>query len=201
MDLLDKYKKTWNNQPEEAHNLSKVEIYKMAHSKSTSIVKWIFIIGMLEFLTMIPFLFMETDTKHFEEMNILWLRKALDTISCAIVSFFVIKFYLNYKSISSLDNTKTLMDKIVKTRRTVRNYIFTGLSFFAIAILVMAFSSINNQFINETPIFKIGIIAIFIFIGAIFLGLFWLFYQLLYGILLKKLNKNYKELAKLDELN
>ena len=201
MDLLDKYKKTWNNQPEEAHKLSKVEIYKMAHSKSTSIVKWIFIIGMLEFLTIIPFLFMETDTKHFEEMNILWLRKALDTISCAIVSFFVIKFYLNYKSISSLDNTKTLMDKIVKTRRTVRNYIFTGLSFFAIAILVMAFSSINNQFINETPIFKIGIIAIFIFIGAIFLGLFWLFYQLLYGILLKKLNKNYKELAKLDELN
>jgi hypothetical protein len=37
--------------------------------------------------------------------------------------------------------------------------------------------------------------------GAIFLGLFWLFYQLIYGILLKKLNRNYKELAKLDELN
>jgi hypothetical protein len=65
----------------------------------------------------------------------------------------------------------------------------------------MAFSSINNQFINETILFKIGIIAIFIFIGAIFLGLFWLFYQLIYGILLKKLNRNYKELAKLDELN
>jgi hypothetical protein len=93
------------------------------------------------------------------------------------------------------------MDKIVKTRRTVRSYIFTGLSFISILILVMAFSSINNQFINETIFFKIGIIAIFIFIGAIFLGLFWLFYQLIYGILLKKLNRNYKELAKLDELN
>jgi hypothetical protein len=201
MDLLDKYKKTWSNQPEEAHKLSKVEIYKMAHSKSTSIVKWIFIIGLLEFLIIIPFLFIETDAKHFEEMNVLWLHKTIDIVSCAIVAFFVIKFYLNYRSISSLDNTKTLMDKIVKTRRTVRNYIFTGLSFISILILMMAFSSINNQFINETPIFKIGIIAIFIFIGAIFLGLFWLFYQLLYGILLKKLNKNYKELAKLDELN
>ena len=30
------------------------------------------------------------------------------------------------------------------------------------------------------------------------LGLLWLFYQLLYGILLRKLNRNYKELAKLD---
>jgi hypothetical protein len=201
MDLLDKYKKTWSNQPEEAHKLSKVEIYKMAHSKSTSIVKWIFIIGLLEFLIIIPFLFIETDAKHFEEMNVLWLHKTIDIVSCAIVAFFVIKFYLNYRSISSLDNTKTLMDKIVKTRRTVRNYIFTGLSFISILILMMAFSSINNQFINETPIFKIGIIAIFIFIGAIFLGLFWLFYQLIYGILLKKLNRNYKELAKLDELN
>ena len=201
MDLLDKYKKTWSNQPEEAHKLSKVEIYKMAHSKSTSIVKWIFIIGLLEFLIIIPFLFMETDTKHFEEMNILWLHKTIDIISCAIVALFVIKFYLNYKSISSLDNTKTLMDKIVKTRKTVRNYIFTGLSFISILILVMAFSSINNKFINETILFKIGIISIFIFLGAIFLGLIWLFYQLVYGILLKKLNKNYKELAKLDELN
>jgi hypothetical protein len=201
MDLLDKYKKTWSNQPEEAHKLSKVEIYKMAHSKSTSIVKWIFIIGLLEFLIIIPFLFIESDAKHFEEMNLLWLHKTIDIVSCAIVAFFVIKFYLNFRSISSLDNTKTLMDKIVKTRRTVRNYIFTGLSFFAIAILVMAFLSINSEFTNETPLFKTGIIAIFIFIGAIFLGIFWLFYQLLYGILLKKLNKNYKELAKLDELN
>jgi hypothetical protein len=201
MDLLDKYKKTWSNQPEEVHKLSKVEIYKMAHSRSTSIVKWIFIIGLLEFLIIIPFLFIETDTKHFEEMNILWLHKTIDIISCAIVAFFVVKFYLNYRSISSLDNTKTLMDKIVKTRRTVRSYIFTGLSFISILILVMAFSSINNQFINETIFFKIGIIAIFIFMGAIFLGLFWLFYQLIYGILLKKLNRNYKELAKLDELN
>ena len=134
-------------------------------------------------------------------MNILWLHKTIDIISCAIVALFVIKFYLNYKSISSLDNTKTLMDKIVKTRKTVRNYIFTGLSFISILILVMAFYSINNKFINETILFKIGIISIFIFLGAIFLGLIWLFYQLVYGILLKKLNKNYKELAKLDELN
>jgi hypothetical protein len=30
------------------------------------------------------------------------------------------------------------------------------------------------------------------------LGVLYLFYQLLYGFLLKKLNRNYKELAKLD---
>ena len=49
MDLLDNYKKAWDNQPEEKNKVSSIEIYKMAQSKSSSIVKWIFIIGILEF--------------------------------------------------------------------------------------------------------------------------------------------------------
>jgi len=198
MDLLDNYKKAWRNQPEETNKLSADEIYKMAHSRSSSIVKWIFIIGLIEFLIMIPFIFIDTDTKGFEELNILWLYKTINILSYFIAAFFVTKFYLNYKRISTLDNTKTLMAKIVKTRRTVRNYIFTLLGLMSVLILVIAFSSINNQFSDKTILFKTGIIAIFIFVGAIFLGLVWLFYQLLYGILLKKLNRNYKELAKLD---
>ena len=40
---LDAYKKTWENQPEETNTVSKIDIYKMAHSKSSSVVKWIFI--------------------------------------------------------------------------------------------------------------------------------------------------------------
>ena len=198
MDLLDNYKKAWKNQPKETNKLSAVEIYKMAHSRSSSIVKWIFIIGLIEFLIMIPFIFIDTDTKGFEELNILWLYETINILSYFIAAFFVTKFYLNYKRISTLDNTKTLMAKIVKTRRTVRNYIFTLLGLMSVLILVIAFSSINNQFSDKTILFKTGIIAIFIFVGAIFLGLVWLFYQLLYGILLKKLNRNYKELAKLD---
>jgi len=201
MDLLDKYKKIWRNQPEEVDKLTKAEIYKMAHSKSSSIVKWIFIISLIEFIIMIPFLFIETNTSDFEKMNILWLHTTINILSFAVVAIFVVKFYINYKRISSLDNTKTLMDKIVKTRRTVRNYIFTVIILTSFLILVIAFSLINHQFANETMLFKTGIIAIFIFVGAALLGLVWLIYQLLYGILLKKLNRNYKELAKLDELN
>ena len=53
MDSLDKYKKAWNEQPEETRKVSKAHIYKMSRSKSSSVVKWIFIIGLLEFL--LPF--------------------------------------------------------------------------------------------------------------------------------------------------
>ena len=49
MDLSN-YKKAWKNQPEEENKISALEIYKMTQSKSNSIVKWIFIIGLLEFV-------------------------------------------------------------------------------------------------------------------------------------------------------
>ncbi len=51
MDSLDKYKKAWiDQQSEETNKVSKADIYKMSKSKSSSIVKWIFIIGILELL-------------------------------------------------------------------------------------------------------------------------------------------------------
>ena len=43
----------------------------------------------------------------------------------------------------------------------------------------------------------IGIVFIII-VTATFTFLFWLFYRLLYGILLKKLSRNYEELKKID---
>ena len=41
-------------------------------------------------------------------------------------------------------------------------------------------------------------IGVFVVIIAAFLGLFWLFYRLLYGTLLRRLFANYKELKKID---
>jgi F0F1-type ATP synthase membrane subunit b/b' len=51
-----------------------------------------------------------------------------------------------------------------------------------------------NQLITITIISQI--IAI-----IIFMVLLWFFYKLIYGILLKKLNRNYKELSKLESAN
>jgi hypothetical protein len=41
-------------------------------------------------------------------------------------------------------------------------------------------------------------VVISIVIILVIIGLFWLFYKLLYGILLKKLFANYKELKKIE---
>ena len=67
MDVLENYKKTWVNQPEEVSKFSAIEIYKMAHSKSSSIVKWIFIIGILEFFVLNSlYFFIDMDEAYAE---------------------------------------------------------------------------------------------------------------------------------------
>ena len=50
-----------------------------------------------------------------------------------------------------------------------------------------------NPNVFYTLLFAAYTVCVLIIIGVI-----WLFYKLLYGILLKRLNRNYKELEKLD---
>ena len=51
---------------------------------------------------------------------------------------------------------------------------------------------------NSNNFQAIFLITIFVIVIAVFIGLIWLFYRLLYGILMKRLQKNYYELKKID---
>ena len=204
MDLLDKYKKTWENQPEEENKFSSVDIYKMAKSKSSSIVKWIFIIGILEFLflnSMYFFLDMKEAYAEYEKIGLMNFVYYSQVLAYVILFYFLVMFYKNYKSISTIDSTKKLMKKILKTRKTVRNYVIFNLGYMALMMIIVMVAEINFKFedLETKQIFLI--ILLTLVITLVILGVLWLFYQLLYGILLKKLNRNYKELAKLDEPN
>lgn len=206
MDVLDNYKKAWINQPEEKNKFTALEIYKLAHSKSSSIVKWIFIIGILEFVILNSLYFfvdMDQAYKEYEKLGLDKFLLYIEITAYPIIIYFLVKFYLNYKRISVVDSTKILMSKILKTRKTVRNYVFFNLSYVALIMVVVIIASINNDTSFESLSNKQILLTVFltlIFI-IIFLGTIWLFYQLLYGILLRKLNKNYKELANLDNTN
>ena len=61
-------------------------------------------------------------------------------------------------------------------------------------------SGIDNESLNQEHMMSVFIIAQIVVI-AFMIVVLWLFYYLLYGIRLKKLNKNYKELIKLNEIN
>ncbi|WP_445750190.1 hypothetical protein [Polaribacter sp.] len=201
MDLLDKYKETWSKQVEMPCKFSTLEIYKMAHAKSSSIVKWIFIIGILEFVLMNSLYFfmdMEEAYKQYEALGLESFVFYSQIVAYAILFYFLIQFYQNYVKISTISSTKLLMNKILKTRKTVRNYVFFNLSYLALCMIVVTIATININIddLNNKQILLV--VFLMLIATVIILGLFWLFYQLLYGILLKKLNRNYKELAKLE---
>jgi magnesium-transporting ATPase (P-type) len=104
------------------------------------------------------------------------------------------------------------MKNILLVRKTVKWYVYYNLInvvVFSIILNILIFntpdginilSGINNESFNQEHMMSVFIIAQIVVITIMILIL-WLFYYLLYGILLKKLNKNYKELTKLNEIS
>ena len=204
MDLLENYKKAWNNQPDTEGKRSTLDIYKLAQSKSRSIVKWIFIIGILEFVGLNSLYFFVDIDEAYAEYKKMGLENFIfysQIIAYGILFYFLTMFYLNYKRISTTDSTRTLMKKIIKTRKTVRNYVLFNLGYMALIMVVVTIASINTNFDDLSNKQIILIIFATLIATLLTLGVLWLFYQLLYGFLLKKLSKNYKEIAKLNEPN
>jgi len=212
MKELDLLKKDWQKSGNSFEQVSEAEIYKMLHRKSSSVVKWILIVSILEFLFWSLLTICFNDEKYQEklqEYDIENFMFIMNSINYLIIILFIYLFYKNYKTISTTDSTKQLMISILKTRKTVRNYIWYNLAVITISIIisiVMLFYH-NPQFISlmDNAISK-GHKALFIAISvgvsalliSIMIGLFWIFYKLLYGILLRKLHTNYNELKKID---
>ena len=101
------------------------------------------------------------------------------------------------------------MENILRTRRTVKNYVVFNLAFMAItfvAVLYIEFDQ-DKAFISkaqtaaangEAFMFYAKTILIIGGVLAVLAGVLLFFYWLIYGLLLRKLNRNYKELRKLE---
>ncbi|MEO8933504.1 MAG: hypothetical protein ABI295_04285 [Xanthomarina sp.] len=213
MDELELLKKDWKKDEDTKYpKISYNEIYSMILKKSSSIVKWIFIISLLEFVfwVFISFAFKDADfNKRFDSYHADNIMLPFIVLGYLILAYFFYKFYMNYKTISATDNAKVLMGNILKTRRTVKQYV----GFNLIYIAVSAFIVLGIQFNRDQEIislidkasangemFKIYALTIIttILILAIAIGFILIFYYLIYGILLKRLNRNYRELKKME---
>lgn len=205
MEELDLLKKDWKRNANSYEQLSEVVIYKMLHMKSSSIVKWILVISILEvlFWTFIN-VFYDFDTylrKNYGE-NLIGYFKFLTFFNYAVVAFFIYLFYRNYIRISTITSTKQLMKDILRTRKTVQYYVWYQLIMVAISMIIGFFISfeINPEIHKALENQKVYVLTLVICFFAIvfFVTIFWLFYKLVYGILLRRLFNNYKELKKID---
>ena len=209
MKELDLLKKDWQKSDNSFNQISETEIYKMIHKKSSSIVKWILIISILEVLlwTCLSFCFDSDD--YLIKLNhpeLIHYFEIFTYFNYGVILFFIYLFYKNYITISTTTSTKQLMSDILKTRKTVQYYVWYNLGMLVFGLFVgyiIAFAynpemdAFKQQINNSAKIMAITIAVLSIFSIALF-GLLWLFYRLLYGTLLRRLYANYKELKKID---
>lgn len=200
MKELDLLKKDWKKNDNSFAQVSENDIYKMIHKKSSSIVKWIFIISIIEFIILNSLSFMLPDEKINKSETIEFFITVLDYLSYGVALFFMYLFYKNYRSISVTSNTKKLMECILNTRKTVRYYIGYNLfiAFFVSVVLLSNEIQIKSATGNDDGARIFFICILMLVFVVVLVGIVWLFYQLIYGILLKKLNRNYTELKKID---
>ena len=212
MDELELLKKDWQKEDSKYPKLSYDEIYRMILSKSSSIVKWIFIISLLEFAfwTLISFGLKDSESmQRFKEYEADLIVIPLSIAGYLILAYFFYLFFRNYQRISVTDSAKVLMENIIKTRKTVKHYVLFNLIYLVITTVIFSIIQFNRDELIIDKIsaatqngeaFKfyaitIGAIAIML---VLVIAILLLFYYLIYGLLLKRLNRNYKELKRLE---
>ncbi|MEO9661861.1 MAG: hypothetical protein ABJL43_05430 [Maribacter dokdonensis] len=212
-DELELLKKDWQKKEFDIPKLSYDEIHKMIWKKSSSIVRWILIISILEFtvphlLYLLPS--MRDGMELYENIGVSKYLVVLSGFTYIIAFYFIFQFYKRFKEISVLDNSKSLMKKIIKTRKTVKHYVIFSLSMIMMTIIIMiigvylndnmvnAFPELKDSLANISPEkLKITIMMSIGIFGVILTLVMGGIYFLLYGLLLRKLKQNYSELRNL----
>lgn len=208
---LDVLKKDWNKPETNFEKFGPYELQSLLHRRSSNIVKWLFYISIAE-LIFWPIVNMFTPKENwvlFSQLNLIPAIWAINFVHYAIVLYFIYRFYKNYQSIKATDSVFDFMNNIVRTRKTVKYYVIYNLTVMGLIFLffnieyffnqdvILAFMEKSYGEISDPAKFMKYFFIAQIVIGVVFLLLLWLFYKLIYGILLRRLNKNYKEMKKM----
>lgn len=202
-------KKDWKRSENAFSQVTEKEIYTMLHKKSSSIVKWILIISIMEVLLWTAVSFWSSTDEYmiaagYEEF--IRYFQIFNFVNYGVVLVFIYLFYRNYIRISTTASTKRLMDDIIRTRKTVNYYVWYNLVMIVLSFIVgfvLAFlcnpeAEELRRRVSQDKAALLKIVVVLVLCIGVFSGLAWLFYRLIYGILLRKLLANYKELRKID---
>jgi len=209
MDELELLKKDWKKEQTEFNTFADSDIYSMLHKKSSSIIKTLFYISIAEFafwilVNTLPYFLSDSYREKLEASYENPLFVGLSFLSFGVIILFIYLLYNSYKSISITDNAKKLMESILRTRKVIKYYVIFNLVMIFISIPLSLYFEFNQnpEFHERVASMDSGQMLVLYLITTLVTGviilIFWLFYRLIYGILLKRLNRNYDELKKLE---
>lgn len=212
MDQLDILKQNWRSQTDSSPRFTKDQLTGLLARKSSGIVKWLFIIAMIEFAVFIVlglvshFANQENNTVEIMGEPFYYGSMIFHYVTIII---FIYLFYSNYKNISTSQPTRSLMNNILKTRRTMKWYIWYNLIYMmlvgmiATAMVIPKDPNVAELLAtpkmagHETAFYLMALGASFV-VFLIICVIMYLIYQLIYGILLRKLKRNYNELKRME---
>lgn len=209
MKELDLLKKDWKAQESSYPKLDKKALYQLIWKKSSSIVKWLYYISIGEFVFWTTLsLFAPDSAGLMKQIHIETFIYILSIINYGVLLYFIFLFYKNYKKVSFTTSSKVLITSILKVRRTVTQYVWFNIIMLSVSLMGGIFGMIQygpestaiseltgtkNEFVFWGLVALIAITVIGLAVGVLLL-----FYRIIYGILLKRLKNNYKELLKLE---
>lgn len=215
---LDSFKKTWQEQPVKP-KYDNNEILKMLNKKSRNYMKYIFWISVVEFLFFsvlsVFYLIQSNESDSFlsilEKMGVhrdSQLVTKLDNIylivkilSLVVTGFFVLKFYQNYRKIKIEEDLKLFIIRIITFKKTVNAFILTNIGLLLVlmsAFIGFTFYIINIQNIKVSNSTLIGFLVGFIIGTILCVSLIWVYYRLVYGIIMSRLDKNLNQLKEIE---
>ncbi|AZA48796.1 beta-carotene 15,15'-monooxygenase [Chryseobacterium carnipullorum] len=215
---LDSFKKTWQEQPVQPKYDSS-EILQMLNKKSRNYVKYIFWISVAEFLFFsvlgLFYFFQDEESDSFRkileklgaqeapeiETNFDHAYLAIKVLSLLITFYFVLKFYQNYRKIKIEENLKGLIIRIIKFKKTVNAFILISIALlvaFTFVFTAFIFYVLNSQNVQPSNSNLIIVIIGIIVSTVLCVLLIWLYYRLVYGIIIRKLDRNLKQLKDID---
>ncbi|MAN58503.1 MAG: hypothetical protein CMC08_01555 [Flavobacteriaceae bacterium] len=213
MDELELLKKEWQSREQELPKLTYNDIYKMLLKKSSSIVKWIFYISIAElvFWTALSFFIPESSRRVNDGMGLHDITIVANILNYIIFAVFIYLFWQNSRKIKVTDSVRALMRNILNTRKTVKYFVFYNIGVSALSLLVVnIYFYFERERLYELlqdsegfatiPMEKFSTVFFLVqfLVGLVLIGLLLLFYRLVYGILMRRLKRNYKELAKME---
>lgn len=215
---LDSFKKTWQEQPVQP-KYNDNEILKMLNKKSRNYMKYIFWISVVEFLLFsvlgVFYLIQNNESDSFlsilEKMGVhkdSQLITKLDNIylivkilSLVVTGFFVFKFYQNYRKIRIEEDLKLFIIRIITFKKTVNAFILTNIGLLLIlisALIGFTFYILNVQNIEINSSAFTGFIVGIVVSTILCVILIWVYYRLVYGIIMSRLDKNLNQLKEIE---
>ncbi len=216
---IDSLKKTWQEQelPPKYDNSA---IQEMLNKRSRNYVKMIFWISVAEFLFFLGltvfYITSSEDTNSFInilsrlgvditpkiEMDFAHLFFGLKMLSLIVTAYFIVRFYLSFRKIDVELNLRKLISQIISFRKVVNLFIMTNillLVFFTALLTALVFHTLSMQNVHLEGSTLTGFIVGILFSTTLCVVLIWTYYRVVYGIILRRLGKDLKQLQDLNQ--